>query len=1007
MVKKLLYLFHSLSNRKWQTALVTHVLAFLCLLTSTSHAQTTLFADINKTGSSTLQGPLSELVYANGLAFFINDNNVWRTDGTSLGTYKLVEQVSMSNVRQLTSCGDRIYFVADYYDGSYLWVSYGNYATVMNGGGMVFPKSPDNLFNVNGTLYFSATDPTYGREVWKAYGDYRDVVRVSDILRGVGSSNPTEFQNIGNTVYFTANDGSTGYELWKTDGTSAGTVMVKDVRTGTKLSSTPKQLTNVNGVLYFTAYDETHGRELWKSNGTPAGTLFVKDIRVGSAESIPDNLTAVGSTLYFGANNGTNGRELWKSNGTAAGTVLVKDITVGSGSNAGGGYPHLSYFTVFNGRLYFMAYTDRPRLWRSDGTSAGTIPITPLDRHFVGINPNVTVFNGSLYYVTNDNVEPDRGTMEIWKTDGTPSNHQQVRSNLGVWQNTDMELTPAENRMYFTTWVTSDGMQEKLWYTDGTAAGTVEVQVEANSGSSAPANLTTMGAAIYFSAWNGTQHGLFKTDGTVAGTVIVKEIDGELSDFYTSNGLLYFIQATSQDVWSSQRALWRSDGTSAGTFLLSILGMENNVVDGYDFDAISNGNVFLMFNNTLWKTDGTAAGTLALKTFPNPIGWIANSGEELLFAANDGVKGMELWRSNGTVAGTVLQRDIFPGSSSSLLSDSFSEPTSRASVTLDNVVYFLANAGGDANFELWRSDGTNTGTRMLKNDETGKPFTPLNSLAIAGGELFLFTYEGYQGGTYIEKRTLWKSDGTTTGTVPIYELLHDDATGSLQLHLFGGGAHLYFLTTVYLDPATMYASNGTPEGTEIVYQFGDMESAGPTHVAFDGQKTYISSGHMYDKFVLRSDGTACGTNHVPFYTNGEYVDADDIWLAVLDHKLYLNSYQEQSGEELYRYTDNNYAPCATTVAQQTELSSTTEEQVVVNVYPNPSARMFTVNVPGVEGASYALEVTGPDGVVVESHHDLRYNATHEFGASWKGGIYIVKVRTDNTVTMRRLVKRDE
>ncbi len=57
---------------------------------------------------------------------------------------------------------------------------------------------------------------------------------------------------------------------------------------------------------------------------------MVKDINSGSTFSSPNSLTAVGSTLYFRADDGTNGAELWKSDGTTVGTVMVKDINSGS-----------------------------------------------------------------------------------------------------------------------------------------------------------------------------------------------------------------------------------------------------------------------------------------------------------------------------------------------------------------------------------------------------------------------------------------------------------------------------------------------------------------------------------------------------------------------------------------------------------------------------------------------------------------------------------------------------
>jgi ELWxxDGT repeat protein len=1013
MVKKLRSPIHCAFTQNWKSATGLLFSCLFLLIASSAYAQppgeAMLFADINKTGSEEYEGPISELTYANGLAFFIRRNNLWTTDGTAAGTRPLISEVSsLSGISHLTSCGDRLYFVADGgAHGMEVWWTDGNDYGALNVNPTLFEgSSPTNLKNINGTLYFSASNGVTGKELWKAWGGREDFAQVADVLRGSGGSNPSEFEEMGGAVYFTANDGTNGYELWKTNGTSAGTMLVKDVRTGSKLSSTPKELTNVNGTLFFTAFDAVNGRELWKSNGTAAGTVFVKDIRPGSLESLPDNLTAVGSTLYFGANNGTNGRELWKSDGTAAGTVLVKDITVGSGSNAGGGYPHLSYFTPFNGKLYFMAYTDRPRLWTSDGTSAGTIPVTPLDRHFVSINPNVTVFNGSLYYVTNDNVEPDRGTMEIWKTDGTPSNHEQVRSGLGVWLNTDMELTLAGSRMYFTTWSVSGGSRENLWYTDGTNAGTQQVPLEFNTAWGRPEHLTTMGDAVYFSADDGIHIGLFKTDGS--SVTLVKEVPGRLSNFYESNGLLYFVENVGDA--PEQRNLWRSDGTTAGTYFLATLSTSPVT----NFETINNGVVFFTFSNHLWRTNGTPAGTFHLRDFVEPVGWIASSGEELLIAGNDGVRGRELWRSNGTVAGTVFHRDIAPGSASSLLADmerpNGNDQNKHGAVTVNGVVYFLANAGGDANYELWRSDGTGgTGTRLIKNDETGLKFNPINGLAAANGHVFFFTYEPAPEGSYIQKYTLWSSNGTTIGTTPLREILNDYSLGDMYLTYFGsGGADFYFLTTVYLEPATLYASNGTAAGTELIYQFGDFEHAGPVHTAFDGEKTYINSGHMYDKFQVRSDGTACGTSYVPMYPVAYTTMLEDFWIAVLDGQLYMNGYSQQVGGELFRYTDD-YVPCASTtvarVAAEEQAVPVEKEAVEFKAYPNPFVQNFSVSMEGDDLNEFSMEVTGMDGTPVVRENNLQFNRDYTFGDNWKPGIYLVKIRRGDSVTMHRLLKK--
>src|SRR5262249_27563073 len=139
--------------------------------------------------------------------------------------------------------------------GSY-YQSY--YSTIYYGG---------DLTNVNGTLFFTASDGSHGQELWKSDGTAAGTVLVKDINPGSNGSNPTSLTNVNGTLFFTANDGSHGQELWKSDGTAAGTVMVKDINPGSSAygNSSPTDLTNVNGTLFFSAYDAAHGGELWKS----------------------------------------------------------------------------------------------------------------------------------------------------------------------------------------------------------------------------------------------------------------------------------------------------------------------------------------------------------------------------------------------------------------------------------------------------------------------------------------------------------------------------------------------------------------------------------------------------------------------------------------------------------------------------------------------------------------------------------------------------------------------
>src|SRR5262249_58804304 len=83
--------------------------------------------------------------------------------------------------------------------------------------------------------------------------------------------------------------------------------------------------------------------------------------------SAPSKFVALGNSVFFTASTSDLGTELWRSDGSSAGTVLVKDITPGF---AGSLFGHMR---TYNGRLYFNV-TAQP--WKSDGTPRRTTPAT-------------------------------------------------------------------------------------------------------------------------------------------------------------------------------------------------------------------------------------------------------------------------------------------------------------------------------------------------------------------------------------------------------------------------------------------------------------------------------------------------------------------------------------------------------------------------------------------------------------------------------------------------------
>ena len=160
----------------------------------------------------------------------------------------------------------------------------------------------------------------------------------------------------------------------------------------------------------------------------------------------------------------------------------------------------------------------------------------------------------------------------------------------------------------------------------------------------------------------------------------------------------------------------------------------------------------------LWKSDGTEAGTVRVKdiwpgTWPGTYGSgpnsLTNVNGTLYFVADDGTSGSELWKSDGTEGGTVRVKDIRPGSAPS-------DPFDLTNV--NRTLYFSANDGASGR-ELWKSDGTEAGTVRAKDIRPGSDESYPRYLTNVNGTLYFVADGGTSG------RELWKSDGTEAGTV--------------------------------------------------------------------------------------------------------------------------------------------------------------------------------------------------------------------------------------------------
>ena len=380
---------------------------------------------------------------------------------------------------------------------------------------------------------------------------------VRDIAPGPDGSSIAYPASFDGRLYFSADDGTgtNGTELWSSDGTEAGTSLFKDVFPGPE-SSFPIGMASALGELVFRADDGVHGSEPWASDGTPAGTALVTDILPGPASGSAFGLALGDSRAYLQADDGTTGNELWVYGGPGTDTTLVRDLNPGED-------PGVQGRTLAVGDSVYFGGDDGTglKLWRSDGTEAGTEPVS--DDVFLDLTPHVWV-DGKLFF----SAVTGAAGQEPWVYDSAEGTTTMLRDVVpGPTWGLPLFVSAArvDGTVLFTA---SPGSATELWKTDGTPDGTVPVE----DGVGMVGTLAVVEGVAYFAGGDGGGTGteLWRSDGTVAGTRIVADIDegpdSSLPEQLTPIGDRLFFSGN-DGVRGSEP--WTSDGTEAGTRIVA------------------------------------------------------------------------------------------------------------------------------------------------------------------------------------------------------------------------------------------------------------------------------------------------------------------------------------------------------------------------------------------------------------------------------------------------------
>ena len=801
-----------------------------------------------------------------------------------------------------------------------------------------------------------------------------------------------------------------GVELWSSDGTPKGTSRVERIASPGGCMSGQEEMVAAGGRVYFTCeeYRAQKGTTLWTSNGTAKGTYAVRTVPTGG---ITDLHEGAGKLLFTVGRGSVQRQQFWFSDGTRSGTGRVGGDRY---------FSDLVAVTVGDLAVYSTGEeTERAAgasLHMTDGRSAGNRRIAVARGERPVYASPIASLDGRLIYFT----ASESSGVGIWRAEPALERHR-LLGRLPAPADLDYmragRSVVVDGRLFFGF---DDGRRgPELWMTDGTRRGTsivLDSQPDPVKKVGHPHTgidgLATVGGSIFFvqgeSLWRVNAAG-------EGATLLRRHVTGELA--VLSGGLMYNHPGSSGLEW------WRVDVGPDG-----VPRGHQRVLDGDSTDgdgafglghfarvALPGHVVFVGEDRDGWglfSHDGTRRGARLLCRFdyrtdssaPTAAAVVRTEGEgeTLLFGTRN-----EL-RIRGTSDGrSEVVRTFRQGYVHAIQSAPPGAPTGvKAIVT---VVYPTADATmSPAPIELWATDGTAQGTRRL--DRASGPGEWL-------GDRYFFTskWNPYAAPT---GASLSVSDGTRSGTRLIKGLPPALAGASLEsvgvaagrlwliaakeqksqlwvLDPAGGNARQLPATPTYGssfaavgdrvffsagDPEhgqELWSSDGRPEGTALVKDInpgpGDSE---PRELTSVGQAVFFrATDAEHGSELWRSAGSAATTALVKDIAPG-FRDSRPSQLAALGDALYFAAGDLTHGSELWRSDGTGAGTTLVKDINPGPAGSLFEEPFLL-----AAGRLFLVADDGAHGLEYWVS----DGTAAGTALLADINRGPEGGADRFGG----------------------
>ncbi len=566
--------------------------------------------------------------------------------------------------------------------------------------------------------------------------------------------------------------------------------------------------------------------------------------------------------------------------------------------------------------------------------------------------------------------------------------------------------------------------KDSIWVTNGTPAGTKKV----TSKVAFKDTVAIYKNKVFFAGKSVKGIELWATDGTDQGTALIKDIytgatSSSPSSFFVFNNILFFYAKTA----ANGNELWKSDGTPAGTAL---------VKDIWPGSASSNQTAVLGFypaggvlyfqandgvnGDELWKTNGTTAGTVLVKNLsPGNKSLEINTwhslNNKLIFVGKDSDLGIKVWQTDGTSAGTTLKKTLLSTSDNAYINayslSNFKNKLVFALLGFSSLTFNPIN-------RLYVTDGTDVNTILLK-DVQDNNILPLITLTPTLNNKFYFTTYASNGDSAI----LWESNATTAGT-KITKLINTAPTQNLPFILpnFLASNPDSIATSDFNGKFFMVADNGTKgyepwitdgttAGTKIIKDIyaNQGSSIEEFNYVYSKSGLYFSANdNIKGNELWLSNGTSAGTNIVADIRTGP-IGSDPIFMGILNKRLLFTANDGDNAQnrvDLYKVD---------VVFDTLSLAKTESEDAIIapdgtkfSIYPNPAKDLLNVNLSkSFNSDKISLVITDQKGKQVYENQvsGMQFSSTYKIDISnLAQGTYYLEVRTDKGVVSKKFIK---